>query len=181
MAPLGQPRGAIIEWYAAQAARRKKNADGTYKPGQHKESRRLAPELDKLPTAKEKRKMPESWYENQRKKAQERKEAQARGEYTRKVRGKASEYRDKAASERDKGLKFESSGARRVVIDTYDSAKATIAQLYSGSKCDIEVGGRVETVTIKGSGIYPLTKIGITSRGTLETVDIENIVAGYFH
>lgn len=181
MAPLGQPRGAIIEWYAAQAARRKKNPDGSYKPGKHKESRKPAPELDKLPSAKEKRKMPESWYENQRKKAQERKEAQARGEYTRKVRGKASEYRDKAAKERDAGLKMESSGARRVVIDTYDSARSAISQLYSGSKCDIEVGGKVQTVTIKGPGIYPMTRIGINSKGGLETVDIENIVAGYFH
>lgn len=169
------------EWYAAQAARRKKNKDGTYKEGQFKVSRKLAPELDKLPSAKEKRKMPESWYENQRKKAAERKEAQARGEYTRKVRGKASEYKAKAQTARDKGLKIEKSGARRVELDSYDSVRQAFSQLYKGSKCDISVGGKIETVTIKGSGIYPMTRVGVTSKGTIEIVDTNNLKAGYFY
>lgn len=141
----------------------------------------MAPELDKLPSAKEKRKMPESWYENQRKKAAERKEAQARGEYTRKVRGKASEYKNKVQAARDKGLKIEKSGARRVELDSYDSVREAFSHLYKGSKCDISVGGKIETVTIKGSGIYPMTCIGVTSKGTIEIVDTNNLKAGYFY
>ena len=173
----GGKRSFPPEWYAAQAARRKKNADGSYKPGQFKEKRKL----DVLPSAKKKREMPESWHENQRKKAAERKEAAARGEYTRKVRGKASEYRKKEASARDSGLKLESSGARRVELDSYSSRSQAFSSLYKGSRCDIEVGGSITTVTIKGPGFYPMTKIGITKSGGVEIVDTDNLRAGYFN
>ena len=169
------------EWYAAQAARKKKDASGEYKPGQFKESRKRAPEERLLDKNKPKRQMPESWYENQRKKAAERKEAQAKGEYTRKVRGKASEYRNKEAAARDKNLKIEKSGARRVELDSYSSKSQTVASLYKGSKCDIDVNGTLTTVTIKGPGIYPMTKVGITKNGTIEIVDTNNIRAGYFY
>ena len=177
----GGKRSFPPEWYAAQAARRKKNADGSYKPGQFKESRKLAPELDVLPQNKQKRVMPESWHENQRKKAAERKEAQARGEYTRKVRGKASEYRQKEQAARDAGLKLEKSGARRVELDSYESVRSAFSQLHKGSQCDIEVKGSLKTVTITKNGIYPMTRVGITKDGSIEIVDTNNIRASYFY
>ena len=173
----GGKRSFPPEWYAAQAARRKKDADGNYKPGQFKESRKT----ESLPSAKEKRKMPDSWYENQRKKADERKEAQARGEYTRKVRGKASEYRDKAQAEKDKNISLEKSGARRVELDSYSSRTQAFSYLQKGSQCDIEVKGKIKTVTIQRHGIYPMTRVGITKDGTIEIVDTNNIRAGYFY
>lgn len=168
------------EWYAAQAARRKKNADGSYKEGQYKVSNK-AVEEQMLPGRKPKRKMPESWYENQRKKAAERKEAQAKGEYTRKVRGKQSEYNAKARSDRDSRLKLESDGARRVTLDSYDQKAQGVSSLYKGHRCDIQTKNGVETVTIKGPGVYPMTRIGITKNGSVEIVDTKNIVAGYFY
>lgn len=168
------------EWYAAQAARRKKNADGTYKPGQFKESRK-APDKELLPSAKVKRKMPDSWYEKQAKKAAERKEAQARGEYTRKVRGKASEYKAKKEAAIKKDSSFKSDGTRRVELDSYESVQAAFMQLGKGRKCDVDVDGKVETVTVKGSGIYPMTRVAVTSTGKIVIVDTNNIKAGYFY
>jgi len=168
-------------WYAAQAARRKKNPDGTYKEGQYKESNK-APDQMMLPGRKPKRKMPDSWYENQKKRAAERKEAEARGEYTRKVRGKQSEYNAKARAERDSRLKIEKDGTRRVTLDSYEQRAEGISFLYKGHRCDVRTKkGTVETVTIKGPGIYPMTRVGITKNGSVEIVDTNNIVAGYFH
>ena len=63
----------------------------------------------------------------------------------------------------------------------YSYTQKPYLSLYKGSKCDISVGGKIETVTIKGSGIYPMTRVGVTSKGTIEIVDTNNLKAGYFY
>lgn len=122
--------------------------------------------------------MPESWHKRQAEKAAERKAAQEKGTYERKVRGKASEYREQGIK---KDASFQKDKSRRVELDTFESVREAFTQLGKGRKCDVDVEGKVETVTVKGHGIYPMTRIAVTSSGKIVMVDTNNIKAGYFY
>lgn len=164
------------EWYAAQAARRKKNADGSYKEGTHKVSTKRA-DSNTLPSAeKPKRVMPESWYKKQAERAKARKEAEKRGEYKRKVRGKARDYKDKDIADSLRKPAF-----RKIETDTYESASYAVTALRKGHRCEIanpKGPGRIE-LTILGDGFYPMTRRGISKDGKLYSVSSNNIKASW--
>lgn len=162
------------QWYAAQAARRKKKPDGSYKAGKFKESR-TSEATKKLPSAEKarvKRKMPESWYKKQAEARAKRKAAKEAGA-TQKTRGKRRDYKEKDI---DKSLK---EGRRKINTDTYESASYAVRNLRKGNKCEISSKGAKVEITIKGDGFYPLTRVGFSKSGEMHIVDTNNITASW--
>lgn len=166
----GGKRAFPPEWYAAQAARRKKKADGTYKEGKHKESTKA--DRDLTLEKKPKRQMPKEWHEKQLAKAKERKDAEAKGEYERKKRGKLSEYKDKdiAPAMKEK---------RRVSADSHTQAQQIFNSLNKGDTVEVKTKTGDEVVKILGYGVLPMTKRGINSKGLIRVVDTNNLLAAY--
>lgn len=166
----GKKRTFPPEWYAAQAARRKKKEDGAYKEGSYKVGRTH----NEIHGKSEKRTMPQSWHDKQAIKAKERKDAQAAGEYTRNVRGKRKDYKEKDIAPAVK------TGHRKIDVDgSYDVAGYAVTQARKGSRVEIEHKGKVVELTIKGDGFYPLTRVGVSATGETHIVNTSNIVSAW--
>jgi len=156
------------EWYAAQAARRKKNSDGTQISGTFKVAIGSSKKKDAP-----KRAMPASWHEAQAKKAADRKKEQEKGSYTRKVRGKISDYREE-------GISSSLTSTRRVTSDgDYTTAQALITNLRKGALAEISTSSGVKKVKIEGAGFHPMTRRGIDGAGKAYIVDTDNLVAAH--